>query len=284
MIVQVTNAIETSFRFVTQSSIFSVVPADFESIFIHFREPLLFHNLQQNREHYDRVTSEKRPLYYQRFDADLLENNPIVADLLCSAFDRMFPESVGDLLDLGCGTGFYFPILSTHAKSVVGVDVSDAMLEDARLLIDERGLDNCSVKACSALELDFPNESLDVVHSWDFLHHVSDIPKTLAEISRVLKPGGRYIAVEPNVMNPSITWYHARRRSEWRLFTQNQLSLPRHMRDSFEMNIRYDNTIISFLNERTHWLWKAVNTFTSIKPFHLMSFRYVIDASKKKHT
>ena len=112
---------------------------------------------------------------------------------------------------------------------------------------------------CSALELPVESASIDVVHCWDFLHHVSDLQQTIREIVRVLKPGGRFIAIEPNLMNPSITWYHARRRSEWRLFTQNQFSLPSKLRDNFDLSVQYDNTIISFLNERTHWIWKAAN-------------------------
>ncbi|WP_197454219.1 class I SAM-dependent methyltransferase [Stieleria varia] len=241
----------------------------------------MFHDLDENRRHYDRVSSDKRPLYFQRFDTQILDNNPIVAGLLTSAFQRMFPSPVGRLLDLGCGTGFYYPLLSRHAESVLGIDVSREMLDEAERLIADKQLTNCSVRECSALELDVADESIDVVHSWDFLHHVSDIPAALAEITRVLKPGGRFLAVEPNVINPSIAWYHMRRRSEWRLFLQNQFTLPRKIHRQFERTIRYDNTIISFLNERTHWIWKAANRLTSIKPFHLLSFRYMLDATKR---
>ncbi|MGB7347801.1 MAG: class I SAM-dependent methyltransferase [Pirellulaceae bacterium] len=241
----------------------------------------MFHDVDQNRQHYDRVTTDKNPLYFQRFDTEILEKNPIVAGLLEKAFHRLFPTKAGRLLDLGCGTGFYYPLLSQHAQSIIGVDVSGEMLDEARRLIEQHHLQNCRVQQCSALDLDFENESMDVVHCWDFLHHVSDIPKALSEITRVLKPGGRFIAVEPNLMNPSITWYHARRRSEWRLFTQNQMTLPSKLRKQFDVQVRYDNTIISFLNPRTHWIWKAANAFTSIKPLHLLSFRYLIDATKK---
>jgi len=241
----------------------------------------VFHNLDQNREHYDRVSGEKATLYYQRFDTNILDENPIVADLVGKLYDKLFPQPNGNLLDLGCGTGFYFPLLSQHAKSIVGVDVSKSMLEEARQLIAQRQLSDCSVRECSALELPFEDASFDVVHCWDVLHHVSDVAQTLKEIRRVLTPGGRLIAIEPNLLNPSIAWYHARRRSEWRLFTQNQFSLVRPLRKSFDVAVSYDNTIISFLNEETRWLWKAANTFTSVWAFHVLSFRYIIDASRR---
>lgn len=241
----------------------------------------MFHNLADNRRHYDIVSSEKRPLYYQRFDTTLLETNPIVAGLLDATFQQLFPKPVSRLLDLGCGTAFSYPLLSRHTQTLIGIDVSRDMLNEADRLIVRRELKNCSVQECSALELCFENQSFDAVYCWDFLHHVSNVAQTLREIKRVLRPGGRFVAVEPNLMNPSITWYHARRRSEWRLFKQNQFSLIRLLRPDFDVRVRYDNTIISFLNDKTLRLWKCVNRFTSVKPFHLMSFRYVIEATKR---
>ncbi len=241
----------------------------------------MFHDLDENRDHYNRVLRAKPPLYFERFDTQLLKREPLVADLLETAFARMFPAKAGELLDLGCGTGFYFPLLSRHADSVTGVDVCVPMLQAAEQLIAQEELKNCRVLAASALELPFANGSMDVIHSWDLLHHLSDVPKAINEITRVLKPGGRYIAFEPNLMNPSITWYHLRRRSEWRLFLQNQFSVPRQLRREFDVTVRYDNTIISFLNQRTKWLWNAVDRFTSVPPLDHLRFRYVIDAIKQ---
>ena len=241
----------------------------------------MFHDAEQNRRHYDRVSESKTSLYFERFDTHLLKDRPLVASLLDKAFDAVFPERVGALLDVGCGTGFYFPLLSRHAESITGIDLSTAMLAEAEHLIAEENLSNCRVVAGSALDLPFADESMDVVHSWDFLHHLSNLPRGLAEIQRVLKPGGRYIAFEPNILNPSITWYHFRRRSEWRLFIQNQFSIPRQLRKDFDVCIKYDNTIISFLNERTLWIWKLANRITSLPCLGILSFRYVIECRKR---
>ncbi|MEL6105776.1 MAG: class I SAM-dependent methyltransferase [Planctomycetota bacterium] len=241
----------------------------------------MFHNLEENRSHYDRVSGEKRKLFFERFDTEILESNRIVAGLIEANFEKLFPSSAGKLLDVGCGTGFYYPLLSRHADSIVGVDVSRSMLDVAEHLFTERHLENCRVLECSALELCFDDQSFDTILCWDFLHHVSDTGKALDEISRVLKPGGRFIAIEPNLLNPSIFWYHARRRSEWRLFTQNQFSLTRPLRKTFDIQVSYDNTIVSFLNERTKWIWDSVDRLTSIAFFRRLSFRYVIDGTKR---
>ena len=50
------------------------------------------------------------------------------------------------LVDVGCGTCFYFPILSRHAENLVGVDVCIPMLEQAKELIQVKGLENCRVE------------------------------------------------------------------------------------------------------------------------------------------
>ena len=241
----------------------------------------MFYDLDQIRSHYKRLIARQPSDYYERFDQYMLDKRPLVREKLERAFARMFPEKAGRLLDIGCGTCFYFPLLSQHAETIEGVDLCIPMLEQAQDLIATKGLTNCSVRESSALELPFEDHCMDVVHSWDFLHHVPDIPKAISEIHRVLKPGGRYIAMEPNIMNPSIAWYHARRRAEWRLYSQNQFSIPKVLREHFDVSLRYDNTIISFLNERTLWLWKLVNAFTSVPPFHLLSFRYSVDCRAK---
>jgi ubiquinone/menaquinone biosynthesis C-methylase UbiE len=241
----------------------------------------MLHDEKQNERHYDEVLRAKPSLYYERFDADILEKRPIVGDLLEKAFANLFPQKADSVLDLGCGTGFYFPLLAKHANSLVGVDVCEPMLEQAQRTIDSHGLSHCRVLRSSACNIPIEDHSIDVVHSWDFLHHVSELSQVLAEIKRVLKPGGRYVAIEPNLLNPSIAWYHARRRSEWRLFIQNQFTLPRQLKSEFDVRLRYDNTIISFLNERTYWIWKSVDRLTSVKLFRSLAFRYVMDCVKR---
>ena len=150
----------------------------------------MFHDEEENRRHYDTVSGQKRALYFQRFDTNILDENPIVANLLTKAFDDLFPAKVNHLLDLGCGTAFYYPLLARHAGQIIGVDVSGEMLMAAKMFIKERGLTSCRLVQGSAMRLPFPNQTFDVVHCWDFLHHVEDVPATIREISRVLKPNG----------------------------------------------------------------------------------------------
>ncbi|MBM4058176.1 MAG: class I SAM-dependent methyltransferase, partial [Planctomycetes bacterium] len=232
---------------------------------------------EATRRHYDGIVGHRSRLYRERFDDDLLENRPIVARMFERAFARLYPLRVGSMLDVGCGTALYFPILCRHADRLEGIDGSAAMIRRAEANLATRGLANCRVHVGSATRLPFADRSFDAVNSWDFLHHVGNLEGTLAEIRRVLKPGGRYVAVEPNLLNPSIAWYHARRRSEWRLFARNQFTIPRRLEAAFDTLIGYDNTVISFVDARTEWLWRVADGLTSLPPLRWLAFRYVVE-------
>ena len=105
-----------------------------------------------------------------------------------------------DVLELGCGTGYFTrEILSTGAK-ITAIDISPALLEIARKNISSGNIDFCLENAYS---MSFPGMSFDCVIGSSVLHHL-DIRKALGEIFRVLKPGGAVYFTEPNMMNPQI--------------------------------------------------------------------------------
>lgn len=241
----------------------------------------MLYDLDQIRAYYGRLLDRKSSDYFERFDHFMLDKRPLVRELVASTFERLFPDRIGELVDVGCGTCFYFPLLARHTDHLTGVDICIPMLDQARELIAAKQLANCDVEEASAFALPFADGSVDAVLSWDFLHHVPDVPRAAREIARILKPGGRYVAMEPNLLNPSILWYHARRRVEWRIFRHNQLTVPRRLREHFDVEVGYDNAIISFLNERTRPLWSAIDRLTSIRPLDRLSFRYTLSCRKR---
>jgi ubiquinone/menaquinone biosynthesis C-methylase UbiE len=91
------------------------------------------------------------------------------------------------LLEVGCGTGLILRRLGEYAAHAVGVDLSPGMLARARA----RGLD---VREGSATALPFADASFDVAVSFKTLAHVPDLPRALAEMARVVRPGGVLIA------------------------------------------------------------------------------------------
>ena len=95
------------------------------------------------------------------------------------------------VLDMGCGAGHASFAVAPHAKSVVAYDIAPQMLETVAAAARERGLDTIRTQQGAAETLPFDDASFDWVISRMSAHHWHDVPKALAEVRRVLKPGGR---------------------------------------------------------------------------------------------
>jgi len=101
------------------------------------------------------------------------------------------------VLDIGCGAGgIDIALVAAHgAAYVTGLDVEDAVLHHARDLIARAGLSTRIglVKAAPG-PLPFPPGTFDLVFSKDSIIHIPDKSALMAEVFRVLKPGGRFLA------------------------------------------------------------------------------------------
>ncbi|MBL9050331.1 MAG: methyltransferase domain-containing protein [Tabrizicola sp.] len=101
------------------------------------------------------------------------------------------------VLDIGCGAGGIDVALVTNhgAGYVTGIDVEDPVLTRARALVAEKGLtDRIGLVKVAPGPLPFPPGTFDVVFSKDSIIHIPDKMALMAEVSRVLKPGGWFLA------------------------------------------------------------------------------------------
>lgn len=98
------------------------------------------------------------------------------------------------VVDIGCGPGTAARAAARRGAQVIGVDPAPAMLRVARLLT--RGRAAITWTQGSAEHLALPNDSATVVWSLATVHHWQDVEAGLAQIRRVLVPGGRLLAVE----------------------------------------------------------------------------------------
>ncbi len=115
-----------------------------------------------------------------------LENQALARDgCLDQAIAALAPYAGLDLLDLGCGTGFWlsrFP----GARSVIGVEPDPAL----------RALAPDGVRAGSAEHIPLPDASVDVVQARFAYFFGPGAEAGLAEVRRVLRPGGTFVAVD----------------------------------------------------------------------------------------
>ena len=94
------------------------------------------------------------------------------------------------VLEIGCGLGTDGAQFAKAGADYTGVDLTAAAIELARKRFEQFGLQG-EFQVADAENLEFPDESFDVVYSHGVLHHTPDISAAVQEIHRVLKPGGR---------------------------------------------------------------------------------------------
>jgi SAM-dependent methyltransferase len=99
-----------------------------------------------------------------------------------------------ELLDVGCGSGVFLTRHASHVRRVAGIDLSDIQLELAhRNLGDRIAAGTADIVKGDAGALPWPDGSFTVVTSMESFEAFPDPGQVLAEIFRVLRPGGRAV-------------------------------------------------------------------------------------------
>ena len=122
------------------------------------------------------------------------------------ALELAAPKLGEDVLDVGCGPGFLTADLSAGVGgggSVLGIDQSEAMLELARKRC--AGYPQTQIEEGDAIAIGGDDARFDLVVSTQVLEYVADVDRALAEIARVLRPGGRTLLLATDWR--SIAWY-----------------------------------------------------------------------------
>jgi ubiquinone/menaquinone biosynthesis C-methylase UbiE len=116
-----------------------------------------------------------------------------------SFIDALAPLATDCVLDVACGVGRLTLMLAKVTQQVTGIDLTAAMIDQARLLQAEGGITNVDWRVGDILPLPFPDGAFSLVVSQAALHHFADPAAVLAEMLRVCSPDGR-IAI--NDMSP----------------------------------------------------------------------------------
>jgi SAM-dependent methyltransferase len=127
--------------------------------------------------------------FFERLEAHRYEKEWHIAEAAQFANARGFK-----VLEIGCGLGTDGAQFAKAGADYTGVDLTDAAVELARKRFELFGLKG-EFQVADAENLEFPDESFDVVYSHGVLHHTPDIKAAVREIHRVLKPGGRVIVM-----------------------------------------------------------------------------------------
>jgi SAM-dependent methyltransferase len=132
-------------------------------------------------------------LYRNRFSPEQRQIRDRVWETLCRHFFQRYVREGDTSLDLGCGFGEFSRFI--RARRRIAVDVNP----DARSLLPGE----VEFHQADARRLDFlPTDSIDVCFTSNFFEHLpskSDLDTVLGEVRRVLRPGGRLVAMQPNI-------------------------------------------------------------------------------------
>jgi ArsR family transcriptional regulator len=101
-----------------------------------------------------------------------------------------------DVADIGCGDGYLTLEAARWARSVVGIDRSDSVLERAQELAERRQVSNVQWKKGDLARLPLRDASVDVALLSQALHHASDPAAAVAEAARILRPGGSVLVLD----------------------------------------------------------------------------------------
>lgn len=97
------------------------------------------------------------------------------------------------ILDIGTGTGrFVFP-LSKKAKEIIGIDISEEMIDYSRSKLESHKADNVSFHVMDASEIDFEKNKFDIVLGVGIFEYIEELSPYFEEVNRVLKERGRFI-------------------------------------------------------------------------------------------
>ncbi|WP_108060677.1 class I SAM-dependent methyltransferase [Poseidonibacter lekithochrous] len=100
------------------------------------------------------------------------------------------------VLDIACGTGIVSCEFAKHSKEVVGLDITEEMLTQARKLQKEKELNNIDFRNSNVEVLPFEDNSFDIVFTRYSFHHFLDTKKVFDEMLRVCKKDGKIIIVD----------------------------------------------------------------------------------------
>ena len=144
----------------------------------------------EDRQHLDSIVDQfsRQAIPFSRIAAHM--------DAVELLLDMSAVESADSVLDVACGPGLVACAFAPHAAHVTGVDITAAMIEQARMRQREQGLSNLSFQVGNAVPLPSADNTFSVVVTRYSFHHFQQPDQALAEMIRVCRPGGRVLVAD----------------------------------------------------------------------------------------
>ena len=143
------------------------------------------------------MTDYKKEEYWSKFAKTFDEDQTyIVGEVIQQALmERLSRESgLGELIEFGCGAGFFTKVLAENAINVMATDLSDEMLAVARTQLKD--WQNVIVEKADCEKTDYPDGKFGSVFMANLIHVIENPATALRESYRILKDGGLLLIVD----------------------------------------------------------------------------------------
>lgn len=257
-----------------------------ESLNDRKKKELEFHDMHRDRsrvEQLDQDTYEKFYANKKYYTATERSKNYVNQWIDDHAKDKVF-------LDYACGNGFNaIRAAKAGAKLAIGIDISPQSIQNCRDDAKAAGVEgNSYFVQADAEATRLPDNSIDTVICSGMLHHL-DLTCAFPELQRILKPGGKILAVEALDYNPFIKAYRhltPSMRTEWEKSHILSLKDVRYAKNFFEVGEMKYFHVTSILTPHAKPLKKVFDTLdnllTRIPLVQLMAWIFTFELIKKK--
>jgi ubiquinone/menaquinone biosynthesis C-methylase UbiE len=173
------------------------------------------------------------------------------------------------VLEVGCGHGggASYLVRTLHPASYTGLDLNPTGIAFCRKRHNLAGLD--FVKG-DAQNLPFPDQSFDAVINIDSAYHYPHYPRFLAEVVRVLRPGGHFLYVDGRLREQIPDWEAALASTPLRMLSQRDIN-PEVVRgldeNSQEWEDMIDRSVPAFLHDfaRANWALPGTQLYREVQ-------------------
>jgi len=139
----------------------------------------------------------KKEEYWSKFAHNYDEGVDYIVgkDIQQEIIKRLLEEhNLGDVVEFGCGTGYFTKVIAKNAEHVIATDLSDEMLEVARTQLKE--FQTITIQKADCENVSFPSGKFDAVFMANVIHFIKNPSKALQESYRILKGGGLLLLVD----------------------------------------------------------------------------------------
>ena len=119
-------------------------------------------------------------------------------ELTRNAIEKAGIKNANRILDVGCGIGTVSQYIASNYpdKRIVGVDISEKFIDEAKKKSVELGLKNTEYKVCNAENIPFDSDSFDLIICRFLLQHIKKWENVVQEFYRLLGDGGKIVIIE----------------------------------------------------------------------------------------